>query len=322
MNSIHWYLAIIYRPEYILEPAAPKAPPRTSRRTSKLDTLETQETPVNEDTEPAHNHNSETVASVNHQSPATMQGNDSDASVERVIQSTRSCSISDAHEPQHGRTDSPELGNEDFIECNTSNGVLGNVEGGGPAQARDIDVTVSDSEEGRTDEEVDELADDNEFVYPTPASTWFPPSANATDHPADEEDAPMEIDSPSFESVLHKHTGMQPRPSESFSNQPSLDVENESMRPVSPINDKSRSVVDAEGVSGNGNAVPTTSFHEPPATDEPRKIPMGYRRLRAWDPGYIKPVYAGYKAAQDSEDEKDDDADNMSTDIDIPSERV
>ncbi len=188
---MHWYLAIIYRPEYILLPPSPKSPPhpppstRHSRRSSQpqastsdtvdggdLSTAEDKPAstkkevaPTSDDDDPIEDADQfEDVVSVPDQPPVTVNSDgDGDEDMVSVTQRTHDFSIASLED-----------------DMSEEQEILGLVEGGGRRPPDDDDETIPDSEPEPEpeqhsdlipyssplthieDEEVDQLKDDNE----------------------------------------------------------------------------------------------------------------------------------------------------------------
>lgn len=165
MVSVHWYLAIIYRPEYILLPPPPKPTPRPPPSTRHSRRLSGPQVSTSDGTEPVVNGEATTIVEeVPSVSEATSTRNeDEDDPIEDADQFEEPVSVPEqARSPiavngdvdedmitvtQRTHNCSIDSRDEDLSEEQEIQEHLGQVEGGGPGYRDDDNETVPDSED-------------------------------------------------------------------------------------------------------------------------------------------------------------------------------
>ncbi|KAL5519967.1 hypothetical protein ACEPAG_1627 [Sanghuangporus baumii] len=195
-ENIHWYLAIIYHPEHILEPAPPKPTLRSSKRVSNVVAANrqtrSQKAVENEvvNVSSAHDVSNENDILVKSPTTTTENNSQAEAEVEGLIVDTESDPKGSTHLDESqivarlnpdknlsisienfvkGSTDGfskPETG-DDEMDVDSRLGVDLSKTGVAAEKMSVIADSCSESSEDREEEEIDELDEDDEPTYDT-----------------------------------------------------------------------------------------------------------------------------------------------------------
>ncbi|EJC97929.1 uncharacterized protein FOMMEDRAFT_171324 [Fomitiporia mediterranea MF3/22] len=269
-ENIHWYLAIIYNPEHILDPPLPKPTPRTSKRVSDAASRVVTRSLRKDKSDVAINAN--TSGSVSREgtvenrddTSATWENNSDAAEVEKelmndtdgnVVQDLRRCSLDESHFPAERSMQR----NGDDVSTGSLSIVEDEVER--PESARKAvkpdPVVVEDSlSEGSDGIEVDQLDEDD---VPTTSQAV---NSTVTTPPSTLTDVKMDLSSPEPDPNVLSPMDVDDRSNEAAKDSPesSMSVDDLSERDNQASRASSASKTPGETTQTTG-AVPSTSFY-------------------------------------------------------------